>query len=77
MQIVLEKASGRSICRNHLCSKNPEYINKGRIKSGTMCAVFVMSSASGTNLSYYCRACIEDIYLQMKKILNPDLWTLQ
>jgi hypothetical protein len=75
MKIELEKSSGRAICRNRQCSQNPDYINEGgRIKSGTTCAVFLMDSASGWNRSFYCRECIDKIYLDLKIKLNPKLW---
>lgn len=76
MKIDLEKSSGRAICRNHQCKKNPLYINdKGRIKSGTTCVVFMMDSASGWNRSFYCRECIDALYLDLKIKLNPSLWS--
>ena len=76
MKIELEKSSCRAICRNHLCKQNPDYINEGgRIKSGTTCAVIRMWSAAGWNRSFYCRECIDQIYFDMKKILNPKLWS--
>lgn len=75
MKIDLEKASGRAKCRNRSCQKKPEYISaNGRIKSGTTCAAITMDSAAGFNTSYYCRECIEIIYEDIKKILNPKLW---
>jgi hypothetical protein len=75
MKIELEKSSGRAICRNLSCKSNPDYINEGgRIKSGTTCAVIGMSSAAGWNRSFYCRECIDAIYLDLKMKLNPALW---
>lgn len=75
MRIALEKASGRAKCRNNSCKKKEEYISaNGRIKSETTCAAITMDSAAGFNTSYYCRDCIEVIYEDIKKILNPKLW---
>lgn len=75
MRIKLEKASGRAKCRNAGCKLKPEYISEsGRIKSDTTCAAIRMDSAAGYNTSYYCRDCIELIYEDIKKILNPKLW---
>jgi hypothetical protein len=74
MRIELEKSSGRAICRNQTCKSNPLYIKDGRIKSGTTCAVIGMSSAGGWNRSFYCRECIDEIYLDLKTKLNPALW---
>lgn len=75
MKIRLEKSSGRAYCRNKDCSFNPDYISdKGRIKKDTTCAAITMDSSSGMNTSFYCRECIDKIYENMKKILNPALW---
>ncbi len=74
MNIKLEKASGRAYCRHLDCDKSPEYINKRGIKAGTICAAISMGSAGGFNTSYYCRGCIDKIYLDIKTILNPKLW---
>lgn len=74
MKIKLEKASGHAICRSGFCEAKSEYINKGRIKRDTTCAAITMSSAAGTNTSYYCRDCIDKIYEEIKKVLNPKLW---
>lgn len=75
MRIELEKASGKAICRNRNCQKKTEYISEnGRIKSQTTCAAITMQSAAGFNTSYYCRDCIDQLYQDIKKILNPQLW---
>lgn len=77
MQIGLEKASGLAKCRSESCPKNPEYISKaGRIKSGTTCVCISMQSAAGWHSTYYCRDCIEQIYIDMRKVLDPKLWAL-
>lgn len=75
MRITLEKASGRAICRRGNCAKKPEYISdKGTIIKGTTCAWISISSAGGGASACYCRDCIDIIYDEMKKILNPKLW---
>jgi hypothetical protein len=76
MIIRLEKSSGRTLCRGRACKKNPIYINPQtlRVIAGTTVAVFVIDSAKGQTISYYCRDCIDQIYLEMKKALNPQLW---
>jgi hypothetical protein len=77
MKLLLETSSGRTKCRGLTCKKLPEYISeKGRIKAGTKCVCFWMESASGWAGSYYCRDCIDQLYIEMKKILNPNLWAL-
>lgn len=75
MRIELEKASGASKCRGPDCSMNPDYLtDKGRIKRGTTCVAITMGSAAGYNTSYYCRDCIDKIYDDIRKVLNPKLW---
>jgi hypothetical protein len=76
MKIELVKASGKAMCRNRSCKCKIEFINPKsyRIKKDTTCAAITMESAAGWNTSYYCRDCIEIIYEDMKKILNPKLW---
>jgi hypothetical protein len=76
MKITLIKASGRAFCRSRDCKHLPEYITEKthRIKTGTTCAAITMSSAAGWNTSYYCRDCIDKLYLDIKTILNPALW---
>lgn len=75
MKLGLEKASGRSKCRYHLCSNNPEFISdKGRIKKDTVCAWISTVGPGGAHTSHYCKGCIEKIYIDLKKILNPTLW---
>jgi len=75
MRIQLIKASGRALCRSKDCKRLPEYVSeKGRIKSGTTCVAITMDSAAGFNTSYYCRDCVDKLYEDLKKILNPALW---
>lgn len=75
MRIALEKSSGRAKCRHEQCEAKEEYISKaGRIKTGTTCAAISTEGAGGWHTSYYCRSCIDKVYEQMKKILNPSLW---
>jgi hypothetical protein len=75
MKIALEKSSGKSKCRNKDCKKKPDFISDtGRIKSQTTCVAMTMESAAGFNTSYYCRDCIEQLYSDLKKVLNPALW---
>lgn len=78
MHLGIEKSNGKAKCRYHKCEKNPTYISsKGRILKGTTCAVITLDSAAGMNSSYYCRECINKIYIEMKMILNPNLWAFQ
>jgi hypothetical protein len=78
MHLNVEKSNGKQKCRYQLCEKNPLYISpKGRIIAGKTCVSITLDSASGWNSSYYCRSCIEKIYLEMKMILNPKLWVFQ
>lgn len=75
MKIVLEKSSGRAKCRARTCKKLELYISEsGRIKKDSTCAAITMDSAAGWNTSYYCRDCIDTLYNDIKKILNPALW---
>jgi len=76
MRVGLEiDISGRRKCRYHNCDKNPEYIaQNGRIKKGTTCAWISVEDASGSSCGYYCRGCIDKVYADLKKILNPNLW---
>jgi hypothetical protein len=75
MKIQLEKASGSAKCRGPNCTDNPAYISeKGRIKKDTTCVGITIRSAAGSNTSYYCRECIDKLYEDMRKILNPKLW---
>ena len=78
MKIGLEKASGKSKCRYRGCKQKPEFISeKGRIKKDTTCVWIAIDSASGGAVGYYCRDCVDQIYQEMKKILNPQLWVFQ
>ena len=73
MRIELIKASGRALCRSEECKKLPEYVTeKGRIKTDTTCVAITMGSAAGWNTSYYCRDCVDKLYLDIKKILNIE-----
>jgi hypothetical protein len=75
MQLGLEKASGKSKCRHQGCKQKPEFISeKGRIKKDTTCVWISTQGPGGWHTSYYCRDCIDTIYQEMKKILNPNLW---
>lgn len=75
MKIELIKASGRAMCRSYDCKELPEYIKNHRIISNTTCAAISMSSAAGWNTSYYCRDCIDKLYIDIKTVLNPKLWS--
>lgn len=78
MNIVVQKSNGRAPCRHFECAGNPEYINsKGKITKGTICAIITIDSAGGYNSSYYCRDCIDKIYLQVKTSLNSKLWAFK
>lgn len=75
MKIKLKKSTGRAKCRSQACLKKSEYINdKGRIKKDTTCVAITMQSSAGRNTSYYCRDCIDKLYDDIRKILNPNLW---
>ena len=74
MRIKIIKATGKAKCRHEKCSENSEYIQNGRIKKDTICAIISTDGASGWHTSCYCRDCIDMIYEDMKKILNPKLW---
>lgn len=76
MKLKLTTSNGKTKCRNESCKKLPEYISeKGRIKNGTTCVSISIRSASGYNDSFFCRDCIDEVYSDMKKILNPSLWS--
>ena len=76
MRIELEKSSGRAKCRNSKCKKNTKFISEaGRILKDTTCVAITMDSAAGYNTSYYCRECVDEIYDDIRKILNPKLWS--
>lgn len=71
MKITIEKATGTQKCRYQKCDKNPLYITaKGRIITGSTCANIRLNSAGGNNSSYYCRECVDKIYIELKSILN-------
>lgn len=74
MKISIEKASGTQICRGIACKKDPKYIDKDRIKNGTSCARITVGSAKGRAHAFYCRDCIDKVYMDVKMILNPALW---
>ena len=75
MELGLDKGTGKRKCRNSSCKKNPKYISAtGRIIKDTTCAWVYVSDAAGGAQAYYCRDCIDEIYLRMKKILDPKLW---
>lgn len=78
MKIELEKASGKSKCRYDGCQNKSEYINeKGCIRENTTCAAVTIKVAKGSYTAYYCRDCIELLYVDLKVILNPKLWVFQ
>jgi len=75
MQIKLEKASGRAICRHLDCKRKPEYINEsGRIIKGTICCKISVGTAAGWFSAFYCRDCLEKIHDEIREKLNPKLW---
>ena len=79
MNVGLEvDKSGRRKCRYSKCNKDPQYIaENGRIKKGTTCAWICVSDAGGSSCGYYCRGCIDKIYAELKRILNPQLWVFK
>ena len=77
MIINIEKSTGRRICRYQNCLKNENYISKdGKIIKGVICASITIQSSSGLSTAYYCKDCINYLYSDIKKILNPNLWIL-
>jgi len=75
MRIKIEKANNKAKCRGLKCKKLPEFINrKGRIRKDTSCAVVSIASAGGGATAFYCRDCIDQIYMDMKMALDPKLW---
>lgn len=67
--------SGRRKCRYFKCDKDLQYIGENdRIKKGTICAWISVDDANGSSCGYYCRGCIDKVYSDLKKILNPNLW---
>lgn len=77
MHANLEKASGRSICRNKNCKCLPELIKDGKIIKGTTCAAISIWGAAGGVTAYYCEDCIEDIIATLKKELDPNLFAFK
>lgn len=62
------------------CNKDSQFISPtGRIKKGTTCVEITSKQGNSKYhyVSYYCRACIDLIYKDMKTILNPQLWVFQ
>lgn len=74
MKMSLQQSSGRAKCRHQKCEQKPEYNELGKIKKGTTCALISTDGPRGWHTSYYCRDCIEKIYLDFKKVLNHNLW---
>lgn len=72
MKITLKKSNGNCYCRHQDCKNKPEYIYGTHIKKGTTCARIVIP---GVGVGFYCRDCIETILSDVKKILNPNLWS--
>lgn len=77
MEIEIIKSSGRAMCRGD-CKMNPEYVDeKGNIKKGNSCAKITIWGAKGGASAFYCRDCIDTLYEDVRKILNPKLWLFQ
>jgi hypothetical protein len=77
MNIELQKASGKAFCRGG-CGTPSEFVNdKGRIIKGTTCAAVSVYGAGGSVTAYYCRSCLEKVYLTIKKNLDPKLWNMK
>jgi hypothetical protein len=74
MNITLQKASGRAMCRHPRCEGKNDYIKDGRIIKNTTCALIYFDSASGGGTAYYCRGCIDKIHDEIRRVLNPKLW---
>jgi len=78
MRIDLEKSSGKCKCRNGKCKKLPQFISaKGRILKDTICIAITVHGASGWTTAYYCRDCVDELYLELKAKLNHNLWVFQ
>ncbi len=78
MNFTLEKASGRAKCRYSKCERKPEFISaNGRIIKDTTCIWVGIMGAGGYCSACYCRDCIDKIFVEMKKNLNPNLWVFK
>lgn len=77
MKINIIKASGTSKCRHADCEKKREFIKNGRIIKNTICAQIIVDCASGGAQIFYCRACLDKVYLHVKAALNSNLWVFQ
>lgn len=82
MKIEITKASGTQFCRGP-CDKDPKYIkekthyfNDTVMIKGITCAKITIESSKGSTTAFYCRSCIDKIFLEMKMKLNPNLWAL-
>lgn len=75
MKISVSSATSKAKCRGNNCKKLPQFINrKGRIKKGTSCAIVGMNTSSGWRTAFFCRDCIDQLYFDMKMVLDPKLW---
>ena len=74
MKIEIIKSSGTMKCRHADCEEKPEFIKNGRIIKGTVCAEVIVRCASGGAQAFYCRDCLDKVYLHMKTSLDSKLW---
>lgn len=78
MKITIIKASGRALCRGPRCEKKPEFVkDNGNIIKDSRCAKVSIWGAQGGSTAFYCRDCIDKLYEDVRKILNPKLWVFQ
>lgn len=75
MWIKIIKATSKAKCRGIKCKNLPEYINRnGRIRKDTNCAVISISASNGGATAFYCRDCVDQVYMDMRIALDPKLW---
>jgi hypothetical protein len=85
MELKIISASGRAICRGEHCKGLPEFIiklgvfryNNNRIRKDTQCLMITMWSAAGGTTAYYCSDCMNNIYVEMRSVLDPKLRALK
>lgn len=78
LQIKLTKLETTGIhCANKDCKKDPKHMvniigHVWYIKVDTTVAIVWLTT--GSDLEYYCRGCIDDLYKMVKTTLDPKLW---
>jgi hypothetical protein len=81
MKIEILKAPRSCICRGETCKKNPKYIRASKYRdnviiTGAICAKITLVGINNASC-FYCRDCIDDLYLYMKSELNTNLWAFK